>query len=351
MRLILCCGRTGEHLSGVERCNSALEKELSERGVRHEWLTFATTDAQSRGQFSRAGLNAAVTGLVKLMTILARSRGNATLYLPLSQGGLGLLRDMIVLHVARACPGVRVVLHLHGEFIPSSAWRQYSYWVAARLSNRRISCVHGHVFSGRVTSYVSNLGMLGYLRSDMGPLTSEPSDAEPVRIGYLGLIAPGKAVDELVQAASALSRKVVLRLVGTVASRQDALSGGSDFEAFRENVAGHSSALVGPLYGHAKFQEIATWNVAVFPSKSEGLPLALLEARLLGVPVVARRVGDLGRLASLDAGTVLFGESTSCDLSTGIELALALAPLHLPMDLQAGAPGFGSEVLTILESV
>ncbi|GEJ56262.1 hypothetical protein AMYX_10030 [Anaeromyxobacter diazotrophicus] len=103
---------------------------------------------------------------------------------------------------------------------------------------------------------------------------------------YTGRLAPEKGVDVLVEAWPEVAARVPgarLALVGAGAeqARLEQLASARG--------AGGSIAFVGAVPDAAPYLRAA--DAAVLPSRTEGLPVALLEAMSCGLPVVATRVG------------------------------------------------------------
>lgn len=313
--MIIGLGRCGQKLSGVEYCNLVLRQRLDERGLSNRWIELSASESASRGRFAWTSFRVAAKGFCQLATTLVRSP-RSTVYIPLSQGGIGLIRDSIVIQLLRLCWPARVVLHLHGEFRAElvSTWygrkiRSAAYRSAARNADEVVSCIDGHIFARRRTRYVSNLGLIRNIRDDMadagieiGSATARDAVAKR-RIGYLGLVAPGKGVARLIDS---LPDHAELRLVGPVADRPDLMAAGLSWSPIDASSRGKADVtLLGQRQGADKWREMQSWDVACFPSRSEGLPLALLEARILGIAVVATDVGDIPKVAASDPGIVL----------------------------------------------
>jgi colanic acid/amylovoran biosynthesis glycosyltransferase len=92
------------------------------------------------------------------------------------------------------------------------------------------------------------------------------------------------------------------------------------------------------LSGHVKFvgrtsesdtlAEIARSDILVLPSLMEGLPIVLMEAMALGVPIVASRVAGIPELVEDGAGGLLFAPSDWEALARCVERLLSDPALH-----------------------
>jgi glycosyltransferase involved in cell wall biosynthesis len=117
----------------------------------------------------------------------------------------------------------------------------------------------------------------------------------PLRLVYIGRLAREKGLYESLQAVRlALHLGVDTRLViagdGPEAERLEQCATAL---GIRSRVT-----FKGPVFGEAKVQLLATADVALLPSYSEGLPYALLEAMAAGVPVLATPVGAIPDVVS-----------------------------------------------------
>jgi glycosyltransferase involved in cell wall biosynthesis len=130
-------------------------------------------------------------------------------------------------------------------------------------------------------------------RDEMRPRTDHAL-ADPPRLLFVGFIRPEKGVEVLIDAFDLLRKKRALKL--TLAGGVDRESGATESlkrrlaaSPYREDIA-----LTGAVdFGEPVFDLYRTHDVFVLPSLSEGTPRTLVEARALGCPVVASRVGGI----------------------------------------------------------
>jgi glycosyltransferase involved in cell wall biosynthesis len=134
-----------------------------------------------------------------------------------------------------------------------------------------------------------------------------PDDAQVV--AFVGRLSPEKAPEVLLQAAEGTGMHVVVAGEGPLRA---SLEAGAD--RTRVRFLGFVPE-VGPV--------LAAADVLALPSRTEGLPMAVLEAMAAGVPVVASAVGSLPEVLGNGAGVLVPpGDVTA--------LRLALEQLSVP---------------------
>jgi glycosyltransferase involved in cell wall biosynthesis len=134
-----------------------------------------------------------------------------------------------------------------------------------------------------------------------------PDDAQVV--AFVGRLSPEKAPEVLLQAAEGTGMRVVVAGEGPLRA---SLEAGADRAQVR--FLGFVPE-VGPV--------LAAADVLALPSRTEGLPMAVLEAMAAGVPVVASAVGSLPEVLGNGAGVLVPpGDVTA--------LRLALEQLSVP---------------------
>jgi len=128
-------------------------------------------------------------------------------------------------------------------------------------------------------------------------------DGESAVIGIAARLEPVKGVDIGLRAFAAMQRPARLVIAGT-GSQEDALRRlAADLGiAGRVTFLGHVDAM-------ADFYR--TLDVLLLPSRSEGLPLSLLEAQACGVPVVAADVGGVAAAVCPATGRLVAGEDVA----------------------------------------
>lgn len=116
-----------------------------------------------------------------------------------------------------------------------------------------------------------------------------------LRAVLVGNVTEGKGVLELIEALRGVSG-VCLRVVGSITADR------AYAERVRAAAEGMDVELVGSVPHDQCLSIVAESDVLVSASKMESYGMAIAEARACGVPVVARRGGNVGNLVHSDAG-------------------------------------------------
>lgn len=199
----------------------------------------------------------------------------------------------------RLCPQV----HVEDGFGPEEAQRQLPrrVWMrrillglnglAVVVASRNLERLARHVWklpASKVT-YVSN----GVEVPDIARPTPALQSARPVLcIGTVAGLRPEKNIARLIRAFAQIKPRHPSRLsiVGDGPLRAELQSLARDLGV--ENAVEFTGYLQNPA------ARLATFDLFALSSDTEQLPIALLEAMALGMPVVATRVGDVGDILS-----------------------------------------------------
>ena len=130
-------------------------------------------------------------------------------------------------------------------------------------------------------------------RAEMRPRT-DCTLADPPRILFVGFMRPEKGVEVLIDAFDILRKRRPLKL--TLAGGVDRESGATELLHNRLAASPYRADITLPgevEFGEQVFELYRTHDVYVLPSLSEGTPRTLVEARALGCPLVASRVGGV----------------------------------------------------------
>ncbi|HEY5890750.1 MAG TPA: glycosyltransferase [Acidimicrobiia bacterium] len=139
---------------------------------------------------------------------------------------------------------------------------------------------------------------------------------DTVLISHVGNIRPHKGHQNLIAAVQEVNRTTNNFLVVSI--------GGDKNPGDRERVvAGAHEAGIDGVFRHLGRREdalsfVAASDVFVNPSDHEGMPLAILEAMSLGVPVVATSVGGVPSVIENDASGLLVPAGDSSALATAM---------------------------------
>jgi glycosyltransferase involved in cell wall biosynthesis len=139
-------------------------------------------------------------------------------------------------------------------------------------------------------------------RPERFPLTPRVAHGGPTRVLFVGRLSREKGADVALRALPMLhaTRPAELTLVGPAAPGLDARALAAEL--------GLGPAVVrftGELDRAALVDAYAKADVVVLPSEAEGLPATLVEAMLVGRPVVASAVGGIPELVDAEVGRLI----------------------------------------------
>ena len=220
----------------------------------------------------------------------------ALVHINTSLDARGYFRDAAYLAVAKLL-GARVVYQMHDNLFrvleaPRSAFAPGLAWLArwpdavVVLSEREAQAWRARGAAAALHVVPNGIDCAPFLRQNR----AAPDPAAPLRLIYVGRLAPRKGLLEAIEA---------LRLVRGhgIAARLVVAGSGPEEPRLREHVresgVTRDVSFVGPAYGEQKARLLAQADALLLPSYSEGLPYALLEAMAAGVVPVVTPVGAI----------------------------------------------------------
>jgi len=205
-------------------------------------------------------------------------------------------RDLAYLLVARLL-GTRVLYQVHGGDLPerfSARHRWLPWMLRATLRLPEVIIVlarseleaYRHFVPGTAIRLLPN----GIDPQPYAQLERSPPAQKGLHLLYIGRLARDKGLFE------ALHGLRLARLQGAVAHLTIA-GGGPDEAGLHKTVRDlhleQAVSFVGPVFDAAKRQLLASADVLLLPSYSEGLPYALLEGMAAGLAAIATPVGAI----------------------------------------------------------
>jgi glycosyltransferase involved in cell wall biosynthesis len=286
----------GEHFAGAERVQQLLGERLPELGVEPDFVCLKP------GRFTK------VSGLPaeRLIPLPMRSRFDLGVLRRLQQTIDQRRPDLLHAHTPRgamlaswAAPRVSIpwVYHIHSPVLHDSTrpWiNRINRWIEQRsLSN----CRHLIAVSNSLTQPFLDRGWAPerMLVIPNGVPCQEPIDThtrfhDPLwRLGVVALFRPRKGLEFLIDAVAQLlrdGRNIKLRVIG-----------GFEDEAYRRQIKdqvrrlGLETAIEWVGFTTQVNEHLRQLDALVLPSRfGEGMPMVVLEALAVGLPVVATRV-------------------------------------------------------------
>ncbi len=175
----------------------------------------------------------------------------------------------------------------------------------------------------------------GMYESEMKP-RSDFLLHDPPRLLFVGYLRPEKGVDTLLDAFTIIRRKRPIRL--TVAGGSDRATKTEQLirERIQRSEYRADIEIMGMLdYGEELFDLYRRHDIYVLSSWSEGTPRTLVEARALGCPVVATRVGGVPSSVTDGKDGLLVEPGNAQQMAAAIERLLDDARLRVDL-IQGG---------------
>jgi len=190
----------------------------------------------------------------------------------------------LISRVARWASGAPIVLHLHGRVMES----QPSQPIAIRIKGPDCVIASSRCVAQHVTGANVRVIYAGVPIPDRVPDRSANLRNRNVRIGTGCRLAAIKGIPNLVRAFDILRHEfpeVRLEIAGEGPER------GRIADLVNQMGLQDCVTLLGWIPDFASI--LASWDIFVLPSFEESLPIAVVEAMAIGVPVIASAVGGL----------------------------------------------------------
>lgn len=220
-----------------------------------------------------------------------------------SSASLGLLRDFIILSLARR-KSKKFIIHFHFGQIPELQrsngieWRLIKYLVKHAdntivMTKESFEVLKNENFKN--VSLVPNPISSSFISliSHFSPVI----ERIPGRIVYVGHIVPNKGVREIVESCKSISG-LDIRLVGETPSSRFVESLESLMDSKTD---GATLTFVGQVSQEEVIKELLSAELFVFPSYYEGFPNAILEAMACGCPIIASNVGAIPEMLGMES--------------------------------------------------
>lgn len=282
------------------------------------------------GRFDLENVRLGIVHSLRFVRLLARTPGTAV-YIGLSQGTWGFVRDAVLLLTARAFRRRRYVQVHGGNFdafysgaaaplravVRASLAGAHAAWV---LTPRLRPMFDGLVPEDRV-EVLPNAVVDPFTAG--APVRSRDAD-EPVRVLYLGNLLPEKGCFDLLAALEELGpdgAKLAVRFAGQASAdvEEEVLARA---EALRHR-GGPQVEYAGSADEAGKRKHYAWADVFVFPSRNEGQPLVLLEALAAGLPIVTTSYRGIPDTVRDGVEGVLVAPAAPEELATALRRVMA----------------------------
>jgi len=221
-------------------------------------------------------------------------------HIPLAMNYAGFLRDGLLIIAARIFCSCQIIVHLHGgRFLDfhTSANRLFRSFINKTMKLVDLPVVLGESLSHQVAPWFAfeDVAVIhnGVSRELMENSCHNHVNGRCLKIGFLGNLLQTKGVKEFIVVVSKLIQKGIMVQAELVGNWYDEAFH-KDIQSFIEtNDIQLSVKCYGGLYGDDKISVMKNWDIFFYPSHTEGMPLVVLEAMALRIPVVVTDVGAI----------------------------------------------------------
>ncbi len=340
---VLFAGHLPPPLGGIATyCEALVGSSLSKRVD----LVFVQTSTHERdlsqaGSASYSNILAAIKDCGRfLKTVLAQRPQVCHLN---TAYGSSFVKHSLCALIARLF-GSSVLLHLHCSlpalYTGKPGWWRWYFRRVIRLASGVVALSSewkqlAQIVPGSQVYFLQNAINLAPYRAIAQARREQVLDAAPLRILYLGYIWTAKGSFDLVEAARQMTAdgdQVVFDLVGSEMRL-------GELEQLRRLIqeAGLSEVvrLHPPAFGDAKLAYFSCADIFAYPSYSEGMPMAVIEAMASGLPIVASMAGGLPDLVQDGVNGLLVEPGQPGQLAAALQRLISNPGLRQAMQAQS----------------
>jgi len=309
-------------------------------------LDFVETSSQKRtgaesGTFSFSNLISAINDCVRFTRAVIKHHPQLTHIATTLE--LSFVKHSVCVLIARLFRS-RVLLHPHCGFpalyTDQTRWWQWFIRQVIRLTNGVVVLSNewnqlNSVVPGCPVYYLPNAIDLSAYRNLGSGRIAEAKNPPQLKVLYLGYMGKSKGSFDLLEAARGTMSKnipVIFDLVG-----EDVSPG--EVEQIKQQIDQTGLGNVVTLHPTAsntkKIDFFREADIFIYPSYSEGMPIAVIEAMACGLPIIATRVGGLPDLVRDGNNGILVDAGRPDQLESALESLILNPELRLSMQVNS----------------
>ncbi len=234
---------------------------------------------------------------------------------------LNITKDVRIVGAAARLAGVKLVVARHGAFLISNKFRYqvtYKALVDKIITNsnsiKQRYESFGWMPDGKIKIIANGVELPENIESvDLREKYSLPEDC--FIFGAFGRLADGKGYDTLIEAASLLRETNFVVLIAGEGNQRKILESLIEEENLQKKVL---------LLGHLDdvYPYMKNIDALILSSTEEGMPNAVLEAMLLGKPVISTKINDLPNIVEDGKMGFICGVSDAKSMASKMDLFL-----------------------------
>lgn len=217
-----------------------------------------------------------------------------------TSGSLAIIRDLVLARYAHKC-NIPIIYHIHYGTIPDSILNNGLQWKALKHVFKYVQCIVAidlRTYES-IKKYNNKLN-LKYIPNFINPCKM-PTCSKKTRkeVTFLGWCIKTKGIEELIEAWGKLEKigEWKLNLVGPYEKNY--------IDTVLQNPSNKNIILWGEVNHERAMQILNQSSVFVLPSYTEGFPMSVLEAMILGKAIIATDVGNIRTMLDEESGLLI----------------------------------------------